>query len=594
MLRNYLTTALRVLRAQLGYAAFNLLGLAVGLAACLLIVLFVREELSYDRYHIQSDRIYRLVEVIEGAEESSSVPFPTGPALQAEFPHLVEHAVRFFNFQAPTLALAYEPPEGTRRQFNEPRLFFADSTVFEVFDFPLQRGDPRQVLAEPNTIVVTEALARKYFGGADPIGKVLQFEGKHDLRVTGLLGDVPDPSHFQFDALISFDSLIPINGGIPASWYWNPCWTYVLLPKDVSPDALEAQFPDFVAAHFPDAIVDKTSMYLQPLTDIHLHSHLDFEIEANSSIAYVYIFSVIAGFILLIAGINFMNLATARSARRAREVGIRKAVGAERRQLMGQFLGESVLFSLMALVLAVPLAQALLPVMNDIAETSLTLDLTDIGLVGGLLAVAVAVGLGAGLYPALLLSAFNPVQVLKDSLPIGVRGNSVTLRRVLVVVQFALSIVLIVGAIVAFQQLRFLQNARLGFDQEQVVMVPMLRSGLPYRYPAVKEKLMEHRSIRAVTIAEDVLGSKYQTGTYRPEGMTDPQQYLRMFVHDDFVDVMGIELLAGRPFSRERDYGTEPSKSAVLINEAMVKHLDWGRRSAPWAASWRRGRRLSA
>ena len=575
MLRNYLKTALRVLRAQFGYALFNLLGLAVGMAACLLIVLFVRHELSYDRYHTQSDRIYRLVEVIEGAEESSSVPFPTGPTLQETFPHLVEHAVRFFNFQAPTLTLSYEPPGGSLRRFNEPRLFFADSTVFEVFDFPLQRGDPRHVLAEPNTIIVTRAMAQKYFGDADPIGKVLQFEGRHDLRVTGVLGDIPDASHFQLDALISFESLKPINGEIPDTWYWNPCWTYVLLREGVGPETLEDQFPDFVTAHFHPAIVDKTSMYLQPLTDIHLHSHLDFEIEANSSMAYVYIFSVIAGFILLIACINFMNLATARSARRAQEVGVRKAVGARRGQLVRQFLGESVGLSLLALLLAVPLARSLLPVMNRMAHTSLTLDLTDGWLMGGLVLVAIGVGLGAGVYPALLLSAFDPTQVLKDSLPLGMQGRSALLRRVLVVVQFALSIVLIVGAIVAFQQLRFLQNARLGFDQEQVVMVPMLRSELPMRYGAAKDELLTHPGVRAVTIAEDVLGSKYQTGTYRPEGMNDPQQYLRMFVHDDFVEVMGIELVAGRSFSKRRDYGGDPAKSVVLINEAMVEHLGW-------------------
>jgi putative ABC transport system permease protein len=316
-------------------------------------------------------------------------------------------------------------------------------------------------------------------------------------------------------------------------------------------------------------------MVLQPLTDIHLHSDLDFEIEANSSITYVYIFSVIAAFILIIACINFMNLATARSARRAREVGIRKAVGAERGQLTRQFLGESVVLSLLALLLALPLARMLLPVMNTIAHKALAFDLTDGGLVAASVAVAIVVGVGAGAYPALLLSAFDPARVLKDSFPLGMEGNSVWLRRGLVVVQFALSIVLIVGAIVAFQQLRFLQDARLGFDQEQVVMVPMLGSGVATRYDAMKEALLQHRGIRAVTIAEDVLGSKYQTGTYQPKGVSDPQQYLRMFVHDDFVQVMGLTLVAGRSFSRERDYNYDRRESGVLINEAMVKHLGW-------------------
>jgi putative ABC transport system permease protein len=359
----------------------------------------------------------------------------------------------------------------------------------------------------------------------------------------------------------------------------------VLLPDHVQPSALEAHFPDLVATRFPDAIADKTSMYLQPLTDIHLHSNLDFEIEANSSIAYVYIFSVIAVFILVIACINFMNLATARSARRAREVGIRKAVGANRTQLMRQFLSESVVLSLIALLLALPLARALLPMMNAMARKSLAFDVTDGGLLVMLVLVAVMVGVGAGAYPAFLLSAFDPARVLKDSFPLGVEGHSVGLRRALVVVQFALSMVLIVGAIVAFQQLRFLQNARLGFDKEQVVMVPMLGSDLAYHYDTVKEALLQHRGVKAVTVAEDVLGSKYQTGTYRPEGVSDPQQYLRMFVHDDFAEVMGLDLVAGRSFSHARDHGRK--ESVAIINEAMVRHLDWNQ---PEAAV---GRRLS-
>ena len=577
MLKNYLKVAVRNLRRWKGYAAINVFGLATGLACFVLIALFVHDELSYDRYHTKADRIYRMVEIIEGAEESASNPLPVGAAVAETYPQFVEAAVRFFNLQAPTLAISYEPADGPARAFNEAAFFFADSTVFDVFDFALVRGDRATALDRPNTVVLTESAAQRYFGDADPVGKTLMFEEQHALEVTGVLAEVPATSHFTFDFLASWSTLrasvYAQNPGIlDFNWYWNPAWTYVLLRDGVQPEALEAQFPDFIAQNWPDQIVDQSILYLQPLTDIHLTSRLDFEIRPNSDELYVWVFSLIAIFVLLTACINFMNLSTARSMSRAKEVGMRKAIGAFKGQLVGQFLSESVLLSTISLVVALPLVWALLPVMNAMADKAITLNPFAVPWLWPLLAlVALGVGALAGLYPAFVLSSYEPAHVLKASGRTGTGGGaSDLLRRGLVVAQFGISIALIAGTFVAASQLDYLRSARLGFDAEQVVMVPILRTPAVQQYDAIKGDLLSHPGVQAVTISEDVLGSKYQTNTYLPEGFTDPVQFPRLSVHHDFAKTFGIRMVAGRDYEEGRDEGP-----AVIINESMVKRLGW-------------------
>ena len=577
MLRNYVKVAVRNLGRWKGYAAINVFGLAIGIACFVLIALYVHDELRFDRYHAKADRIYRVVEIIEGAEESASNPLPVGAALAEAYPQFVEASVRFFNLQSPTLSITYEPPGAPARSFNEAGFFFADSTVFDVFDFALVAGDRATVLDRPHTVVLTEAAAQRYFGDADPIGQTLLFEGQHPLEVTGVLAEVPPTSHFTFDFLASFSTLrTSVYGQNPQfldfNWYWNPAWTYVLLREDADPAALEAQFPGFVDQNWPDVIKAQSSLYLQPLTDIHLRSRLDFEIRPNSDVLYVYIFSLIAVFVLLTACINFMNLATARSMSRAKEVGMRKAVGAFKHQLIGQFLSESVLLSLLSLVVALPAVWLLLPVLNDMAGKSLTLNpLALPWLLPALLVVALAVGALAGLYPAFVLSRYEPARVLKGSGRTGTGGGaSEVLRRGLVAAQFGISIALIAGTFVALQQLDYLRSARLGFDTEQVVMVPILRTPAAQQYDAIRGALLQQPGVQAVTVAEDVLGSKYQTNTYQPEGFTETVQFPRMIVHNDFARTFGIRMVAGNDYQEGRDPGP-----GVIINESMVRRLGW-------------------
>ncbi|MEE9500511.1 MAG: ABC transporter permease [Candidatus Aminicenantaceae bacterium] len=575
MFNNYLKIALRNIFKHKGYSLINIVGLAIGMACCLLILLYIQDELSYDRYHENADRIYRVIEEVrlEGVgEESSSMPFPTGDTLPLEYPDAVEASVRFFNFQLPTMSVQYGTSD--EKLFNEPRFFFADSAVFQVFSFEMIEGDPKKALEEPNTIVITEAMAEKYFEDEDPMGKTLRWQNGVNLRVTGVIKDVPPNSHFQFDFLGSFATLRRLFGGnLPQNWYWNPCWTYILLRDGVSADSLQAQFPALVQKYFPDSIKNKVVVKLQPLKDIHLFSHLDYEINPNSDISYIYIFSAIAVFVLLIACINFMNLATARSANRGREVGMRKVLGAYRTQLIKQFLGESMILCVIAAVLSVLIIEIVLPAFNAFSGKILSTDyFTDGSLLVGLIVITLAVGILSGIYPAFFLSGFDPVKVMKGTLERG--GKSSAFRKVLVVVQFAISIVLIIGTIICFQQLNYLRNTKLGFNKDQIVMLPAYGTTLARWYERFRERILQDPHISQVAAMEDVLGAKYQTGSFIPEGTSESnmQQIPLLVVTHDFIETFDMEMVSGRSFSKE--FPTDITEG-IIINESASKRFGW-------------------
>lgn len=575
MFNNYLKIALRNIFKHKGYSLINIVGLAIGMACCLLILLYIQDELSYDRYHENADRIYRVIEEVrlEGVgEESSSMPFPTGDTLPLEYPDAVEASVRFFNFQLPTMSVQYGTSD--EKLFNEPRFFFADSAVFQVFSFEMIEGDPKKALEEPNTIVITEAMAEKYFEDEDPMGKTLRWQNGVNLRVTGVIKDVPPNSHFQFDFLGSFATLRRLFGGnLPQNWYWNPCWTYILLRDGVSADSLQAQFPALVQKYFPDSIKNKVVVKLQPLKDIHLFSHLDYEINPNSDISYIYIFSAIAVFVLLIACINFMNLATARSANRGREVGMRKVLGAYRTQLIKQFLGESMILCVIAAVLSVLIIEIVLPAFNAFSGKILSTDyFTDGSLLVGLIVITLTVGILSGIYPAFFLSGFDPVKVMKGTLERG--GKSSAFRKVLVVVQFAISIVLIIGTIICFQQLNYLRNTKLGFNKDQIVMLPAYGTTLARWYERFRERILQDPHISQVAAMEDVLGAKYQTGSFIPEGTSESnmQQIPLLVVTHDFIETFDMEMVSGRSFSKE--FPTDITEG-IIINESASKRFGW-------------------
>lgn len=573
MLKNYFKTAYRNLLRHKFYSAITILGLATGIACFLLIFMFIQDEVRYDRFHTKADRIYRMVGKLDAeegqGEESSSNPPPVAKALKTDYPHLIEETVRFFNFQQPTLTL-----EIGEKKLNEKHLFFADSSLFKVFDFPLAKGNPEKALAEPNSIVLTPGLARKYFGDEDPMGKVLKFEGRFDLKVTGVLAEIEHPTHIPFEGLISMRTAYLMMPHLDKNWVWNPAWTYILFKEGADPKELEAQFPAFIKKYYPEFIQPQITHYLQPLKAIHLHSHLDYEMQPNGDINNIFIFGVIGIFILIIACINFMNLATARAAGRAKEVGIRKVSGAYRSQLIGQFLAEAVLLSFLAVLLALALVEILLPLFSDIAGKELDSNLfSNPALLIGLLLIGVLTGLASGLYPAFFLSAFEPVKVLKGSAAKAGSGSG-ALRKSLVVLQFAISLGLIVGTFVINRQLKFMRSIDLGFKKEQVLILPT-RPPLAPKTDAIIDELLRNKNITSVTTMNEILGENHNTHEFNYEGMERGKwiYFPALIINEDFVKTMGLQLVAGRDFSKthQRD-----DSLSLLINEAMVKHLGWG------------------
>jgi putative ABC transport system permease protein len=572
MLRNYFTVALRNILKDKFYSVINVFGLVLGIASCIFIAIYIHDELSYDRFNTKADRIYRLNEFIEtegSGERSSSVPFPTGPTLAEDYANVIESQVRFFDFQSPTLLISEKE---SKKEFNEANVLFVDSTFFQIFDYELNKGDKATALQKPNSVLLTESAAQRYFGSEDPIGKFIQIEGRQDIVVTGVMPDPPRNAHFRFDFLISFSTLRNFfNGQYPTTWYWNPCWTYVLLKEGVKPAEVEKNFPAFIQKYFPEFIRAEARMSLQPLTDIHLTSDLEFELEANGSEENIYVFTIIGAFILFIASMNFMNLSTARSAKRAKEVGLRKTLGSQRRQLISQFLLESLIISLVAILLSVGVAMMGLTFFNALAEKSIGYNiLLHPVILFTLFAIFIVVGIGSGLYPALVLSSFVPIKVLKDSTVKGGRGA--ILRKTLVVVQFSLSIIMIISTVIAINQLNFLRKSDTGFDQNQVLYISALRTPITTTYPTFKKEMEERPDVLSVTGVYDVVGSKHQGDNFRFEGMDKSKLFSVMWVNHDFFKTFGLDIVAGRPF---KENITTDDSLALIVNEALVKQFGW-------------------
>ena len=497
MFRNYLTIVYRNTLRHKGYAVINVLGLAVGMACCILILLYVQDELGYDKYASRHDRIYRLamsIKTVDRAEtRTARSPTAWGWMLTDAFPEVEEYA----RIKAPLVSWQVTYVEGNKR-FNEPGFYFADPGMLDMFDFKLTHGDANTALNAPNTVVMTETTAARYFGDEEALGKVIRIDNTYDLTVTGVMEDVPRNSHMTFGFLGSFETLNvnPIYGGTDygrnTQNFVPDLYTYLLLADGYPPESLDPKLAEFIESRYGpvlNQINAQIEAVLQPLTSIHLHSNLDGELGANSDIVYIYIFSAVAFFLLLIACINFMNLATARSAGRAREVGIRKVLGAFRVQLIGQFMGESTIMAVLSLILAVGLVYAFLPAFNALAGKDLVFAFDDMSMAFGLIGIVVLAGALAGSYPALFLSSFQPVSVLKGSSRAGAVNTN--LRKILVVLQFVISVVFIIGTGAVADQMRFVQDKHLGFDKEQLVVMPLGDPRQRLIYNAYKDKIAD-------------------------------------------------------------------------------------------------------
>lgn len=580
MFKNYIKTAIRNLKRYKGHSFINLMGLAIGISCCIIILIYVQDEFSYDRHTENYDQIYRITLQVQtpdrGEINTARTPPPWAPSLLEEFPE-VENYVRF---KTPLVSWLVSREE-TDQRFNEKGFYFADETVFDFFGFELLFGNPQTALVDPRSIVLTESTANKYFGNEDPMGQVLRLDNAYDFLITGVMRDVPMNSHFSFDILASFSTLsvIPIYGGVEyASWRNGlapDLYTYLMLQKGVLPLVLEDKMPEFLQSHIGNILNQlniQISPRLQPLSEIHLRSNLDAEIRANSDIRYIYIFSAIAIFVLIIACINFMNLATARSVSRAQEVGMRKVIGAERKQIIVQFLGEALFLGFLALILSIILIFIFLPLFNSISGKSLSSNFWNPWIILGLAGITAFVGLVSGSYPALFLSSFHPAAVFRGALKAG-KAN-VRLRKFLVVFQFTLSIVFIIGTGIVSSQLRFIKNKHLGFDKEQVVVLPMGDPRARQIYLTFKERALQNPNILAVSGTNSVPGGLINVLLMLPDN-TQPGEEVTMeqfFVDHDFVDAMGLELTEGRTFSL--DFPTD-TMEAFILNEAAVKHLGW-------------------
>lgn len=583
MLKNYIKIILRSLFKQKFYTGINILGLAVSMASCLLIVLFILNELSYDRFHKNADRIYKVGASGNIGGEDFKIAYtapPVAETLVKEFPE-VDIATRIF-------PITSELVQYENKIFLQEEILGVDSNFFKVFSFSLLKGNITTVFEDPNTVVITEGAAKKYFGSQDPLGKILSFgNDKSAFQVIGVVKNPPHNSQFTFSMLTSISSY-PIVKKFDWSWVWSGVITYVKLNPGAVAQELEAKFPKMIRAYggytigrIFDMSMDEfekegggLKLFLQPLTEVYLHSNdIEGGIIKQGNIQYLYIFAIVAAFIIFLACINFMNLSTARSMKRSKEVGIRKVLGTTRRNLISRFLGESLLMTFVAMFIALALTQLFLLSFNSILFENFNPDLlTQPGIVIILMVIVIVVGLGAGSYPAFYLSAFKPVDVLKGKTHTASSGNN--MRSLLVVFQFVVSISLIVCTLLVMLQLNLLHNKNLGIDKENLLVLESNRENFKTDF---KNTLAGFAAISRVSMSNGGPGKPCEMELFVPEGNEQKEDMLinNFFGDYDFVNTFSIEVLRGRNFSREFPSDADPKIGAVLINEAAAKMLGW-------------------
>ncbi|MFC2158515.1 ABC transporter permease [Acidobacteriota bacterium] len=577
MFKNYLKIAFRNLLKRKSFTFINVAGLAIGMACFLLIWIYVQFELSYDGFHEKADQIYRVAIERKYPDKVTlwgRTAMPIAPTFQSEYPEIIKGTRLIANNNAFQITL------GDKNIYNE-KVIFADPNFFDVFTIPLAQGDPATALAEQNSAVLTRETARMLFGNDDPMLKTLTINNV-DYTITGIAEDIPGNSHFHFDFLLSLITIPNAYNG----QQWINAWgafTYLLCQEGTDPEVLEAKFPAMVTKYMAPEVVDEVGssfedfvaagngyrFFLQPLKDIHLKSKLAQEIEPNGNITYVYLFSLISIFILVIACINFMNLTTARSASRAKEVAVRKTVGSSRKQIIGQFLFESIMLSGLALLVALALVSVILRYFNSLVGQELKIGLFSTPfLLPGLILFALTIGILAGSYPALFLSSFQPVTALKGRLRTGSLNNR--LRNALVIFQFTIAIVLIVSTVIVSGQIEYMLNKDLGFEKEHVIVI---RNGnvLGQQVLAFKQNLLTESKVIGASGSFSIPGGAFDGNVHRQVDTSEDRavSLSNIFADYDFVQTMGMEVIAGRNFSQE--FGTE--QNAYILNETAVRLL---------------------
>src|SRR5687768_12344183 len=595
MFRNYSIVAWRNLIKKKAYSFINIFGLGLGIASCLLIFMFVQDELSYDNYHEKNDRIYRVIHgqsAPDSKDISSIYPYwvwgnaPVGHALKSDFAE-IEKLVQFSGRS--DILLTYED-----KMYQEDGIFFMDSTAFDVFSWPLLKGNPKTALAAPYSIVLTESTAQKYFGDEDPMGKTVkgsESAGRSnpgDYTVTGVIADLPLNSHFRFNALLSMSTFRKSRPDVFDAWGYVDFYTYFLVSEQFDAAAFKRKLPDFLSRHkeYPES---RYTIAIEPMKDMYLRTPAERQPGETGSLTNIYVFSIIGLFILVIAMINFMNLSTARSMERGKEVGIRKSIGAYRSSLIYQFLGESMIIVGLSTIVAIMIVVLTMPYMDDLTGKQLEIHRFITWQTGSLfLGIIILIGVLAGTYPALVLSGFNPVLILKGITRSQAGGAG--LRKALVVFQFTLSIALIAGTMIVYFQMSHLLDKDLGFDKEQMLILDYNYDGIVnQRSEVLKSELEKNPSILSVAFSRSVPGSYFPhagTEIENPDGEMVMQGQPIFQVGLDFVTHFGLELVAGRTYSR--DFPTD-STQAMIINEAAAKQYGYkdpadvvGKRFSQW------------
>ncbi len=576
MLANYLKIAIRNLIKNKLYSLLNISGLAVGMASVILIALYVQDELGYDRYHQKGGRIYRVTVSTDatGIPSWIGTPAPLGPAFKQKFPE-IEAAVRIdpLAFKRKSLVSFQD------KSFYEERFVLADPNLFEVFDFKLLQGDPQNVLRHPANLVLSRSTAQKYFGNDDPIGKIITYDGKINFTVSGVMENVPANSHFLFDMVGSYEYLDEFyEFEVTRQWGMHNFYTYVLLREHAGVAELEAKSAPFLSALKGQPV---SAVHLQPITDIHLRSKVTRDPTHRGEVTSLYLYSAIAVVILLIACINFMNLYTANAEMRSREIGMRKVLGAHRRQLVWQFLGESLVFSMLALPFAVLFAELALPQFNRLAGKTLVIAYAkNLWLFAGLFSLTAMAGLISGSYPALFMSAFQPVKMLRRKLAAGGSGKkALAFRNVLVIFQFVAAIVLIAGALIINSQMQFIRGKKLGYERENIVNVPIYSAATRETHQTFRNEILRHTKIVDATATSFTPSvERWREGLYF-EGRTDADEHSFFRISGDFnfVELFGLELIAGRTFDKNLPADIQNS---YILNESAVRAIGWNAEEA--------------
>ncbi|MBN1273572.1 MAG: ABC transporter permease [Candidatus Aminicenantes bacterium] len=590
MFKNYLKISFRHLIKHKSLSLINIIGLAVGMACCLLILLYVQNERSYDTFHENADRIYRVTREWFNADGTSNlhlghVAAPFAPLLENDFSEIVD-SVRLLNVGDALVSRS-------DKHFEENRIFFAEDSLFNIFSFKFLEGDPQTALKDPFAVVLTQSTAQKYFGQKNPMGQNLIFNNVVQAKVNGIIEDVPENSHVHFDILVSFATVRQYYGERELQNFGsNNYATYLLLPEGYPISRLKERISAFLDKHLGPEASKRNMLHFQKLTRIHLHSHLDSELEPNGDIAIITILTAVAFFILVIACINFMNISTSRSEIRAREVSLRKVVGARKNQLIIQFLGESLFMACLSLVAALILVVLFLPAFGRFVDRELSLIiLIHPAQLSGLLILTLLVGILAGSYPAFFLSSFKPVQGMKGSRGGAPRGT--LFRKVLVVFQFSVSIMLIIGVITVYQQLQFSRNKKLGFNKEQIVVLPSSRD-IIRSFGTLRNELLKNPNIINVSGSRRVPSGRLLDSSgarvFRGEN-AEPVDFRIAFVCTDyeFIKTYGMKLAAGRDFSREH---STDLREAFILNETAVEKIGWNAEEAvgrPFQYGNRRG-----